>query len=78
MDGATQLAPRPGVVGMRPWQENTVNLGGKTFHITATPAVLAGLPGATTGLNLTRLAVTFAIATGSFYLLEQPIILNGG
>ncbi|KAH7350050.1 beta-lactamase superfamily domain-containing protein [Plectosphaerella cucumerina] len=39
MDGAKQLAPRPGVVGMRPWQENTIVLGGKTFHITATPAV---------------------------------------
>ncbi|KAM0286938.1 hypothetical protein ACHAQH_000622 [Verticillium albo-atrum] len=38
MDGAKNLAPRPGVVGMRPWQENTICLGGKTFRITATPA----------------------------------------
>ncbi|KAI6780493.1 uncharacterized protein J7T54_000132 [Emericellopsis cladophorae] len=38
MDGAKQLAPRPGVVGMQPWQEKTVVLGGKTFRITATPA----------------------------------------
>ncbi|KAH6952522.1 beta-lactamase superfamily domain-containing protein [Ilyonectria sp. MPI-CAGE-AT-0026] len=38
MDGAKQLAPRPGVVGMQPWQETTVALGGETFHITATPA----------------------------------------
>ncbi|RBQ95686.1 hypothetical protein VDGD_01288 [Verticillium dahliae] len=39
MDGAKQLAPRPGVVGMRPWQESTIALGGTTFRITATPAV---------------------------------------
>ena len=38
MDGARQLAPRPGVVGMQPWQEITIVLGGKVFYITATPA----------------------------------------
>ena len=37
------------------------------------PAPLASLPGASTGLNLTRLAVTFGIEILSFYLLEQPI-----
>lgn len=41
MDGAKQLAPRPGVVGMSPWQETTVNLGGKTFRIVATPCIHA-------------------------------------
>ncbi|KAF5008232.1 hypothetical protein FDECE_5468 [Fusarium decemcellulare] len=37
MHGANQLAPRPGVVGMKPWDETEIALGGKTFHITATP-----------------------------------------
>lgn len=41
--------------------------------ITSAPAPLASLPGATTGLNLTRLAVTFGIVIVSFYLIEQPI-----
>lgn len=37
MDGAQKLAPRPGVRGMKPWERTSVNLGGKTFEITATP-----------------------------------------
>jgi peptidoglycan/LPS O-acetylase OafA/YrhL len=41
--------------------------------ITTAPAPLANLPGASTGLNLTRLAVTFGIEIASFYLIEQPI-----
>ena len=41
--------------------------------VTTAPAWLAGLPGATTGLNLTRLAVIFGITIASFYVIEQPI-----
>lgn len=37
MDGAKNLAPRPGVVGMQPWETVERQLGGKTFRITATP-----------------------------------------
>ncbi|OJJ86171.1 MBL fold metallo-hydrolase [Aspergillus glaucus CBS 516.65] len=37
MDGASNLRPRPGVVGLRPWQTVTANIGGKTFQITGTP-----------------------------------------
>ncbi|KAK7424508.1 hypothetical protein QQX98_000473 [Neonectria punicea] len=35
--GATKLAPRPAVIGMKPWDSVDLQLGGKTFHITATP-----------------------------------------
>lgn len=37
MDGASNLRPRPGVVGLRPWQTVTANIGGKLFRITGTP-----------------------------------------
>lgn len=37
MDGASNLRPRPGVVGLRPWQTVTANIGVKTFRITSTP-----------------------------------------
>ncbi|KAF7719424.1 Uncharacterized protein PECH_006864 [Penicillium ucsense] len=37
MDGAHKLAPRPGVRGMRPWQTESIALGGRQFEITATP-----------------------------------------
>lgn len=37
MDGAFNLRPRPGVVGLRPWQTVTANIGGKVFRITGTP-----------------------------------------
>ena len=40
--------------------------------ITSVPAPLANLPGASTGLNLTRLVVIFGIEIVSFYLIEQP------
>lgn len=36
-DGSKNLAPRPGVRGMKPWETASVSLGGKTFEITATP-----------------------------------------
>ncbi|KPM45277.1 hypothetical protein AK830_g1299 [Neonectria ditissima] len=36
-DGTAKLAPRPAVVGMKPWDVVHLQLGGKTFHITATP-----------------------------------------
>jgi L-ascorbate metabolism protein UlaG (beta-lactamase superfamily) len=39
MDGAKNLAPRPGVRGMRPWEETFITLGGKAFQIVATPCV---------------------------------------
>jgi L-ascorbate metabolism protein UlaG (beta-lactamase superfamily) len=37
MDGAKNLAPRPAVRGMEPWQTVSVGLGGKIFEITGTP-----------------------------------------
>ncbi|KAA8911259.1 hypothetical protein TRICI_003869 [Trichomonascus ciferrii] len=37
MDGAQNLAPRPGVRGMKPWEKTSITLGGKNFEITATP-----------------------------------------
>ncbi|KAK8216526.1 beta-lactamase superfamily domain-containing protein [Phyllosticta capitalensis] len=38
MDGAKNLAPRPGVRGMRPWETITeYEIAGKRFTITATP-----------------------------------------
>lgn len=36
-DGAKNLAPRPAVRGMKPWESTSVLLGGKKFEITATP-----------------------------------------
>ncbi|KAH7010277.1 putative Zn-dependent hydrolases of the beta-lactamase protein [Ilyonectria destructans] len=36
-DGASKLAPRPDVKGMKPWDKVELQLGGKTFQITATP-----------------------------------------
>jgi peptidoglycan/LPS O-acetylase OafA/YrhL len=41
--------------------------------IASVPAPIASLPGASTGLNLTRLVATFGIAIASFYLVERPI-----
>ncbi|KAF2169072.1 hypothetical protein M409DRAFT_21083 [Zasmidium cellare ATCC 36951] len=37
VEGATNLHPSPGVVGIRPWETITSNIGGKTFRITGTP-----------------------------------------
>ncbi|KAH8801652.1 putative Zn-dependent hydrolases of the beta-lactamase protein [Xylogone sp. PMI_703] len=37
MDGAKNLAPRPGVKGLQPWETTTFVVGGKTFQVTATP-----------------------------------------
>ncbi|KAF7171988.1 hypothetical protein CNMCM5623_004247 [Aspergillus felis] len=37
MDGAFNLRPRPGVVGLRPWETVTATIGGKVFQITGTP-----------------------------------------
>ncbi|PQE27872.1 Zn-dependent hydrolases of the beta-lactamase fold protein [Rutstroemia sp. NJR-2017a BBW] len=36
-DGAKNLAPRPSVIGFSDWEERDVHIGGKKFHITATP-----------------------------------------
>ncbi|RJE24658.1 hypothetical protein PHISCL_03024 [Aspergillus sclerotialis] len=36
-DGEKNLQPRPGVVGLRPWQTVSANIGGKQFRITGTP-----------------------------------------
>ncbi|PQE30052.1 major facilitator superfamily transporter protein [Rutstroemia sp. NJR-2017a WRK4] len=36
-DGARNLAPRPSVIGFNDWEERDVHIGGKKFHITATP-----------------------------------------
>ena len=38
----------------------------------SSPSFLRWLPGST-GINLARVVLTFAIATASFYLLEQPV-----
>jgi L-ascorbate metabolism protein UlaG (beta-lactamase superfamily) len=52
MDGAKNLAPRPGVRGMKPWETVSVNIGGKPFEVTATPC--QHLPGGEcTGFVLT-------------------------
>lgn len=52
MDGASNLAPRPAVRGMKPWETKSVVLGGKQFEITATPC--QHLPGGEcTGFILT-------------------------
>lgn len=37
IDGANKLAPRPGVVGLKPWQEVDFVAGGKKFKVTGTP-----------------------------------------
>ncbi|KAK3336259.1 beta-lactamase superfamily domain-containing protein [Cercophora scortea] len=42
-DGAKNLAPRPGVRGLQPWETVTLSLGGRTFEVTGTPC--AHLPG---------------------------------
>ncbi|KAJ5864062.1 uncharacterized protein N7529_005978 [Penicillium soppii] len=52
MDGAKNLAPRPGVRGMKPWETLSVSIGGKPFQVTATPC--QHLPGGEcTGFVLT-------------------------
>jgi len=43
MDGAKNLAPRPGVTGLRPWETISLDAGGKHFQVTGTPCV--HLPG---------------------------------
>ncbi|KAK7910674.1 Zn-dependent hydrolases of the beta-lactamase fold [Apiospora marii] len=37
VDGARKLAPRPGVVGLKPWQTVPLVIGGSHFEVTATP-----------------------------------------
>ncbi|EGU73472.1 hypothetical protein BFJ70_g16645 [Fusarium oxysporum] len=37
MDGANNLAPRPGVRGLQPWETVSLEIGGRVFEITATP-----------------------------------------
>ena len=52
MDGAKNLAPRPAVRGLKPWETTSAILGGKKFEITATPC--QHLPGGeSTGFILT-------------------------
>ncbi|PLN86107.1 Metallo-hydrolase/oxidoreductase [Aspergillus taichungensis] len=36
-DGASNLRPRPGIVGLRPWETVTSTIGDKVFRITGTP-----------------------------------------
>ncbi len=36
-DGERNLKPRPGVVGLRPWETVQATIGGKEFRITGTP-----------------------------------------
>lgn len=36
-DGEKNLKPRPGVIGLQPWQTVSANIGGKEFRITGTP-----------------------------------------
>ena len=37
VEGSVELQPRPGVVGLRPWQTVKSMIGGKEFKITGTP-----------------------------------------
>ncbi|KAJ6438780.1 zn-dependent hydrolases of the beta-lactamase protein [Purpureocillium lavendulum] len=37
MDGASKLAPRPGVRGLKPWETTDLDVAGKRFKVTATP-----------------------------------------
>jgi len=37
VEGSSELQPRPGVVGLRPWETVTSRIGGKEFRITGTP-----------------------------------------
>lgn len=51
-DGGKNLAPRPAVRGMKPWETVSVSLGGKKYEITSTPC--QHLPGGEcTGFILT-------------------------
>ncbi|KAK0660841.1 beta-lactamase superfamily domain-containing protein [Cercophora samala] len=51
-DGAKNLAPRPGVRALQPWETISIKLQGQTFEITGTPCV--HLPGGeVTGFVLT-------------------------
>ena len=53
VDGGKNLAPRPAVRGMKPWETTSVVLGGQTYEITATPC--QHLPGGEcTGFILTK------------------------
>ncbi|KAF7168898.1 hypothetical protein CNMCM5623_001804 [Aspergillus felis] len=61
MDGAKNLAPRPAVRGMEPWEATSVTLGGKMFDITATPC--QHLPGGE--------CTGFIITTESFGVAED-------
>jgi peptidoglycan/LPS O-acetylase OafA/YrhL len=69
---ATGLSRRP-----LPWI-GQISYGLYLWHwpailaVAAPPWFLRSLPGST-GINLTRVALTFAVATVSFYLLEQPL-----
>ncbi|KAK5992300.1 UPF0173 metal-dependent hydrolase -like protein [Cladobotryum mycophilum] len=36
-EGAANLAPRPGVRGLKPWETVPLNIGGRHFEVTATP-----------------------------------------
>lgn len=56
MDGAKNLAPRPAVRGMKPWETTSVILGGQRYDITATPC--QHLPGGE--------CTGFILTTGSF------------
>ncbi|KAH7130184.1 beta-lactamase superfamily domain-containing protein [Dendryphion nanum] len=38
-DGADNLAPRPAVHGLNPWESISVQIAGKPFQITATPCI---------------------------------------
>lgn len=53
LDGAKNLAPRPGVQGLSPWQTIKLDAGGQHFEVTATPC--EHLPGGEcTGFILTN------------------------
>ncbi|KAK0628410.1 beta-lactamase superfamily domain-containing protein [Bombardia bombarda] len=51
-DGASKLAPRPGVQALHPWETVSLNIGGRHFSVTGTPC--KHLPGGeVTGFILT-------------------------
>lgn len=61
VDGTRKLAPRPGVVALKPWETAPLIIGGCRFEVTATPC--QHLPGGEcTGFIVT--ASEFGITTG--------------
>ncbi|KAK7955189.1 hypothetical protein PG988_015883 [Apiospora saccharicola] len=75
MDGAQKLAPRPGVVGLKPWETVPLVIGGRHFEVTATPC--QHLPGGEcTGFIVT--ASEFGTTTGDDGVSQPNAIYFSG